>query len=68
MFVFIREYIGDHLNKLPFFDKHKIGNLLNTIGNNRTSEGFMSIGETDALIMTIASIVALQEQFGLVLS
>jgi len=62
MFTFMHEYIGDHLDKMPFFDKNKIGNLLNNIKKSPLHER----GETDALIMTIGSLVALQEQFGLV--
>ncbi|MFL0196211.1 asparagine synthase (glutamine-hydrolyzing) [Clostridium sp. WILCCON 0269] len=62
MFTFMHEYIGDHLDKLPFFDKNKISNLLNNIKESP----FQDRGEIDALIMTIGSLVALQEQFGLV--
>ncbi|MBX4258453.1 asparagine synthase (glutamine-hydrolyzing) [Clostridium estertheticum] len=62
MFTFMHEYIGDNLDKMPFFDKNKIGTLLNNIRKSPLSER----GETDALIMTIGSLVALQEQFGLV--
>ena len=62
MFTFMHEYIGDNLDKLPFFDKNKIGALINNIKKSPLEER----GETDALIMTIGSLVALQEQFGLV--
>lgn len=62
MFTFMHEYIGDNLDKVPFFDKNKIGTLLNNIKKSPLQER----EETDALIMTIGSLVALQEQFGLV--
>lgn len=62
MFTFMHEYIGDHLDKMPFFDKNKIATLLNNIKKSPLQER----GETDALIMTIGSLIALQEQFGLV--
>lgn len=61
MFSFISEYINDNLNTLPFFDKEKIAKVLKDIQTAppQTIEG------TDIFVMTLASILALQEQFGL---
>ena len=62
MFTFMHEYIGDNLNKIPFFDKNKISYLLDNIKKSPLKERM----ETDSFIMTIGSLVALQEKFGLV--
>ena len=62
MFTFMHEYIGDNLDKIPFFDKNKVSYLLNNIKKGPLQEQ----GQAEALIMTIGSLIALQEQFGLV--
>jgi asparagine synthase (glutamine-hydrolysing) len=61
MFSFISEYINDNLNTLPFFDRKKIAKVLKDIQTAppQTMEG------TDIFFMTLASILALQEQFGI---
>ncbi|WP_025688004.1 asparagine synthase (glutamine-hydrolyzing) [Paenibacillus zanthoxyli] len=61
LFIFFREYISDYLHELPFFDKQKVAELLATIEDVPSQER----EETDATIMMLASITALQEQFGL---
>lgn len=61
MSVFIREYIGDHLQELPFFDRHKIGGILKLIDVIPAPRK----EEIDSLLMMLASIVALQTEFGI---
>lgn len=61
MFKFISQYIGDNLNSLPFFDKKSIAKYLKDIKDNASEKS----DKTDAFIMSLASIVALQQQFNL---
>jgi len=59
MFTFVREYVGDHLNKLPFFDVKKLTGIVANLKNM----SFQEKKQYDLMMIGVASTLALQEQF-----
>ncbi len=59
MFTFIREYVGDHLQQLPFFEVQKLTKIVSNLKKMSLQER----KQYDLALICLASIMALQEQF-----